>query len=137
MIRLFTLLPLALCLIFGTGGDAFGKAELGLQKNLTLEEAPLDMATSPDGQKLFLLLAGGTVQIYSAAGKLEDTLRVDAGADRIEVSPKGDRLYLSNSKAGTLQITAVDYIQNINTVGSPFKGPENAPVVVAVFDDFQ
>ena len=137
MIRLITLLPLALYLFLGSGGNAFGKAELGPQKNLTLEEAPLDMATSPDGRRLFLLLEGGTIQIYSADGKLQETLKVDTGADRIEVSPKGDRLYLSNNKAGTLQITAIDYIQSINTVGSPFKGPENAPVVVAVFDDFQ
>jgi hypothetical protein len=37
----------------------------------------------------------------------------------------------------TVEIVTIDFIQNINVSGSPFKGPEDAAVVIAVFDDFE
>jgi DNA-binding beta-propeller fold protein YncE len=97
----------------------------------------VDVAVTPDGRRTFVLTADGNVLIYSAAGKLEDMLQVGAGFDGISCSADGDRVYLSNRAAGKLQIVEVDFIREINTAGSPFLGPPDAPVTVVVFSDFQ
>jgi len=36
-----------------------------------------------------------------------------------------------------LKTVAIDFIVNFNIAGSPFLGPADAKVVVAVFSDFQ
>ena len=48
-----------------------------------------------------------------------------------------DVLLLSSRKNKTVQILELNFVEQIDTSGSPFRGPENAPVVVAVFSDFE
>jgi hypothetical protein len=96
-----------------------------------------DVAVTPDGWWTFTVTANGEVLIYSAAGKLEDTLQAGGGFDGIACSATGDRIYLSNRAAGKLQIVEIEFIREINTAGSPFLGPPEAPVTVVVFSDFQ
>ena len=57
--------------------------------------------------------------------------------EEIKLGPKGETLILNSGKNQTVQIVTVDFFQQINTADAPFKGPANAPVVIAVFDDFQ
>jgi len=97
----------------------------------------VDVAVTPDGRWTFALTADGDVLIYSAAGKLEDRLQVGGGFDGIACSATGDKIYLSNRVAGKLQIIEVEFVREINTAGSPFLGPPEAPVTVVVFSDFQ
>ena len=65
------------------------------------------------------------------------TIPVDPSVTGIAVSTKGDQLYLINSQRKTLKTVAVDFIVDFNITGSPFLGPADAPIVVAVFSDFQ
>jgi len=53
------------------------------------------------------------------------------------VGPKEDVLLLTSGKAKTVQIITLDFVQEINVSGSPFKGKVDAPVAVATFNDFQ
>ena len=46
-------------------------------------------------------------------------------------------LSFSSQTFATVQIAQLEFIQSINIAGSPFKGSEDAPVVIVVFDDFQ
>jgi hypothetical protein len=97
----------------------------------------VDVAVTPDGRLTFALTADGDVLIYSAAGKLQDKVQVGAGFDGIACSATGDKIYLSNRAAGKLQIVEVEFVREINTAGSPFLGPPEAPVTLVVFSDFQ
>ena len=97
----------------------------------------LDIAVTPDGRWTFALTPDGDVLIYSAAGKLEDTLHVGGGFEGIACSASGDKIYLSNRAAGRLQIVEIEFVKEIDTAGSPFLGPSGAPVTVVVFSDFQ
>jgi hypothetical protein len=97
----------------------------------------LDVAVTPDGKWTFALTSGGDVLIYSAAGKLEDTLHVGEGFDGIACSAGGDKIYLSNRGAGRLQVVDIEFVKEIDTAGSPFLGPPGAPVTVVVFSEFQ
>lgn len=116
---------------------AASSVEWSVLKTLQLEAAPVDVAVSPDGRRIFVLTAQEQILIYSPAGLLEDKIDVGNLFDHIKVGPRGERLILSSRKNKSVQIITLDFIQNINVSGSPFKGPEDATVVVAAFDDFQ
>jgi hypothetical protein len=108
-----------------------------LLKQFQLSGRPIDIAASEDG-KLFFVLTPGEVAVYSNfAEKPFKQISVDDGFDRMIYSEKTSTLILTNAATHTMKILGIDPIQNISIEGSPFKGPENAPVVLAVFDDYQ
>lgn len=111
--------------------------EWDLRTTLPTNETPLDVAVSEDGKYTFVLLENGRVEIFLESGKLEDTIDTGIPAVSITVAPAGDKLYMTDRSGKAVKVVALDFIQPINTAGAPFKGPESAPVVVAVFSDFQ
>ena len=124
-----------------TGSVASGNVEWNVYRTLQLEATPIDVAVSPDGRRFFVLTDRGEVVIYSStgpsAGKIEAKIDVGRHVDQVKVGPKGTSLVLSSSKNKTVQIVTLDFIQEINVSGAPFKGAEDAAVVIAVFDDFE
>ena len=108
-----------------------------LLKQFQLDGQPLDIASSTDG-KLFFVLTPGKVAVYSNfSEKPFKQISIDGDFDRMIYSEKTSTLILSNSATHTVKILEIDLVQNISIEGSPFKGPENAPVTLAVFDDYQ
>jgi DNA-binding beta-propeller fold protein YncE len=126
-------------IVFGglSTGPASGAVESQVYRTLKLDAAPIDMAISPDGRRLFVLTDQGEVLVYSSATNIEATINVGQNVDQIKIGPQEDTLILKSTRDKTIQIVALDFIQKINVSGSPFKGPEDAAVVIAVFDDFQ
>jgi len=115
---------------------AHADVEWNIQSTLNIEEKPLDVASSADGKWVYILTPG-EVLLYSPAKKaVVDRIPVDRGADSITVSPKGDKLFIANLNGKTLSVINVT-LYKVNVKGSPFLGPANASVVVAVFEDFQ
>jgi DNA-binding beta-propeller fold protein YncE len=117
------------------GSDA--SVEWLVQKTLDLGETPLDVAVTADGARTFILTEEGNILIYSAGGELEEKVSIGEPADGIAVSPRGDRIFLSNRKNKAVKIVSLDFVQKIDETGSPIKGPAGAPVAVAVYSDFQ
>jgi protein-disulfide isomerase len=130
---------LASLLVFlpGLHPKAIAEVEWKVQQTLTLEHAPKDMAVTQDGKWIYLLTDDDKLLIYSAAGELAEKIPIGTGIDRIQSGPEPDILFLLSQKSKTVQLLTLDFIQNINIADSPFKGPEKAPVVIAVFTDFQ
>ena len=116
---------------------ASDKVEWYIIRTLQLGATPIDMAITPDGRRFFVLTDQGEVLVYSSNTNLKGTLSVGRHVDHIKSGPRGEALILSSSKKKTVQIVTLDFIQKINVSGAPFQGPENAKVVIAVFDDFQ
>ena len=132
---IFFLLAAMIC--SGLPAPASATVEWSRQQLLKTDGAPIDIAVSADGKFTFVLTDTGQVLIYSAQGQAEGTLDVGSNINGIESSPTGDRLFLLDRDSNGVQIVAVDYIKNINASGVPFKGPAGAPVVIALFSDFQ
>ena len=130
----FLLVPVIL-LTFCFHGDA--AVEWDVKKTLKVGKTPLDVAVSLDGRWVFVLTDQGSILIYSRDGKLEDEVPVGKHVDDIEVGPEVDRLFLSSQKSKTVQILVLEFIQNFDVSNSPFKGPADAVVTIAVFSDFQ
>ena len=64
-------------------------------------------------------------------------LQVDRDYDTITASPVANIIFLTDSDAQITKLFEIDIIQEFSYEGSPFKGPEDAPVTLAVFSDFQ
>jgi protein-disulfide isomerase len=120
-----------------TAGSVCAELEKNLVKSHPLGKQPLDVAQSVSDGRLFVLLEGDEVQIFSADGQAQDRFKVGAGTTSLEVSPDGQRLYLGNSKSNELQVLALSYVQQLPVGNSAVKGDANAPVTIILFDDFQ
>ena len=108
-----------------------------VKKTLKIEKTPVDAAVSLNGRWVFVLTAQGSILIYSGDGRLEDEITVGNHVDGIKVGPEQDILLLTSRKNKTVEILVLDFIQNIDVSNSPFKGPADAAVTIAVFSDFQ
>lgn len=137
--RCFTYLLCSVCFLLPSCCTAVSHAETRWEvyQNLQLPYAPVDLQISADGNWLYVLSNKGDLMIYSASGKLKDTIAVGPGVDRIKTGPQEGILFLLNSKDNTLQVVGINIIEEIDIKGSPVKGPLSAPVTIAVFSDFQ
>jgi DNA-binding beta-propeller fold protein YncE len=117
--------------------SVFAAVESSLQKTLAIDGVPVDVVVSQDGNRTFVLIDGGNVSIYDRLGNLTDTVKVGPHVDQIEIGPRGERLFATSRQNKTVEIITLDFIHKINTLGSPSKGPFEAPIVIAVFSDFQ
>jgi len=111
--------------------------QIELNKRQPLDKTPLDIAQSVSDGRLFVLLEGGTVQILSADGQIQERFQADPDVTTLEVSPDGKRLYLGNAKRNELQFIDLSIVYNLPVNNSATKGPADAPVTITLFDDFQ
>ena len=111
--------------------------EVKVLSTLDLDKSPMDVVAAGDGKWAYILTQG-EVLVYSLTTKsLLGRSPVDKDIRRISLSSKGDQLYLMNDKTKTLSIVSVAFVNMFTVAGSPFKGPADAPVVIAVFSDYQ
>ena len=108
-----------------------------LKNKFKVVKQALDFAIADNGRSVFVLTHNGRIYVYGLDGRLRNKIEVGKQIDHIKVGPKGERLFATNRQNQTLDVIALDFFQKISIEGSPFKGPENAPVVIAEFSDFE
>jgi protein-disulfide isomerase len=131
---------LSLLIGLGISASSHAEVEMTVARTLSLEETPVDTALSASGKYIFVLTDKGKVLVYTPDGKLNDTIPVDKSIDSIKPGPPGSReeiLFLVSSKKKTVQLAVLEFVQDINIAGSPFKGAADAPVTIVLFTDFQ
>jgi hypothetical protein len=133
----FAVFLVTLFLLFTWLASSPATVEWDVAGTLNLKEKALDAAMSINGKWIFVLTEKGEIIIYSSDGMLKDSISVGKSVEGIKVGPREDVLLLTSGKAKTVQIIILDFIQEINVSGSPFKGNADAPVAIAVFDDFE
>jgi protein-disulfide isomerase len=128
---------LSLLMGFSVSASSHAEVEMTIARTLNLEETPLDTAMSAGGKYIFVLTDKGKVLVYTTDGKLSDTIPVDKSIDSIKAGPREEILLLVSSKKKTVQVAVLEFVQEINTSGAPFKGAADAPVTIALFSEFQ
>ena len=133
---------LVLAFLFVAGGILLPKivqaeVEWRIVKDLHLETSPLDMTPSTDGKWLYILTPGEILIFSLSEGTISDRIPVDKDFDRIAPLPRPGFFTITSSTKKTLQVILFETIYKIDLTGSPFKGPQDAFVTVAVFDDYQ
>ncbi len=116
---------------------AYANVDLTPVRQTNIGFHALDIATSEDG-KLVFLLAPEKVLVYSLKeNKVINSIPLADTFDRIAYSLKNKQLILTSSTSKILKIIQVESIYDIDISERPFKGPADAPVTIAIFDDYQ
>ncbi|MFH0784113.1 MAG: thioredoxin domain-containing protein [Pseudomonadota bacterium] len=132
-------------LFIGSGVSAQSMPETGQDKRVewkTMQTWPtpgktLSMVNSLDGKYVFLLNDKQQVEIFNNQGQLQGSIPVEAGVTSIDIAPQGETLYLINSTTQFFTSVAISFVVDVDITGSPFKGPADAPVTIALFTDFE
>lgn len=134
-----------LTLFLASGANALAVPDSGQDNRIewnVLQKWPtvgktLDMVHSLDGNFVYILNDKQLVQVFNSQGQLQGNIPVEEGVSAIDIAPRGEILYLINNKNQTFSSMAVSFIVDVDISGSPFKGPANAPVTIALFTDFE
>jgi hypothetical protein len=102
-----------------------------------LKTSPLDVTPSADGKWLFILTPGEVLIFSVSEGVVFNRIPVDKEFDRISMLPRPDMFTITSSTKKSLQVILFETILKIDVSELPFKGPQDALVTVAVFDDYQ
>lgn len=124
--------------IFGFGSQTvYGKADLTVIKQKNLDVAPLDVSSSEDGSMIFILSLGELIIYSSETDQIISRAALDNTYDNISYSEKNKTLILTSRSSKALKIIHVEQVHDISLSGLPFKGPFDAKVTLAIFDDYQ
>jgi len=124
-------------LFLATAIPSFAGVNMDLQHKLILQDSPVDVVATPDGKYMFVLTSKGNISVFDQDGVLQNKIHVGGGVDQIRMDPQGNRLFVTSRTEKSVRIITLDFFVEINTADSPYNGPKNAPVVFAVFSDFQ
>ncbi len=133
--RLTALILVLTVLIAAT--PAGGEVVVDLQRSLSLEAVPKDVAVSLNGKWVYVLTDAGELLIYSGNGELEGRLAVGGSSGRLTVGPREDVVFISDPQQKSIRVFALSLTQDIDVSGAPFEGREDAPVEIVVFSEFQ
>lgn len=113
------------------------RIEWNVQQHWPTAGKTLDMVHSLDGKFVYILNDKQLVQVFNSQGQLQGSIPVEEGVAAIDIAPQGEMLYLINNKSQTFSSIGVSFVVDVATAGSPFKGPAEAPVTIALFTDFE
>ncbi len=110
--------------------------DVNLLGNLVLDSTPRQVVATADGKRIYLLTESGEVIFFSSNGAQEG--RFEVGPDVTGIAPQGaNRLILQLAQKKQLSIIAIEPIVQIDTTNSPILGDQNAPIMIAIYDDFE
>ena len=104
---------------------------------IRLSQSVIDMDVSKNSEKIFVLNEQGKVLIYDRTGALENEISVGDKVSGFKIGSNGDALFLYSKDKSMIEVVDLVFVYDINVLGSPYKGPVDAPVTVVVFSDFQ
>jgi hypothetical protein len=106
-------------------------------KQLNLEEQPLDITASLNGDFIFVLVPGAVLVYGETEDKPMNRIPVDQGFDRITWSERNKTLILTSTSSKTVKLLQLEEVHRLDLSGLPFKGTPDAPVTVVVFSDYE
>ena len=117
--------------------DKASGLDWSVRKSWEMTVEPIDFVQSLDNKKVFVLGTDSHVHIFSVEGKKLGSIPVDKNVTAIDIAPRGEMVYLMNSRGKRYTALDISFTKSIDITGSPFLGNENAPVAIVVFSDFQ
>lgn len=114
-----------------------GQLEWEITQNWQGPTGVIDFVHSLDGKLVFFLTDDQKVKVYTASGVYQGAAPAPTGVTNIDISPRGESLYLVNSANNEFSAMSIDFVAHVDPSGSPQKGNPDAPVKIVVFTDFE
>lgn len=134
---LFLYLVIAIMPLLALSSAALAKVAFTPAASPEIKGPVLDSATASDGAMIFFLTPG-QIRVYDTGkNAVIDRFAVDDTYDRLAYAEGAKSLVLTSSQGTAPRIYRVAVIHGIPLDGHPVRGPENAPVTIAVFSDYQ
>lgn len=118
---------------------ALAKTEWKLEREIELDEKPIDTAITADGKQAYILTKGN-ILIYSIAeGRITDAIPLEKKHNSISIAPKEGTILLTRGTLFSKSISVIEISQTFDLpIGtSPVIGKPDAPVTLTVFTDYQ
>jgi protein-disulfide isomerase len=121
----------------GLAGNLWAASiDVRLLGTVPLDAKPRQLTTTADGQRIYVLTDAGKVLMFNAEGQPQGSFEV--GPEVSGITAQGaNRLILQMTDRQQMVLVALDPVVDISTEGAPTFGPADAPVTIAVFDDFE
>ena len=116
---------------------AFAGIEWDIQKTLTLDDTPLDVAYSIYGAKAYVLCKKSLLIYDLESGKLSDKIPLEAEFSKIAVTPNQDLVYLTDVAGKKISVLSISNVYTIDIGQSPIIGDKDAKVHIVAFLDYQ
>jgi len=116
---------------------AFAGIEWDIQKTLTLDDTPLDVAYSIYGAKAYVLCKKSLLIYDLESGKLSDKIPLEAEFSKIAVTPNQDLVYLTDMAGKKISVLSISNVYTIDIGQSPIIGDKDAKVHIVAFLDYQ
>ena len=116
---------------------AFAGIEWDIQKTLTLDDTPLDVAYSIYGAKAYVLCKKSLLIYDLESGKLSDKIPLEAEFSKIAVTPNQDLVYLTDVAGKKISVLSISNVYTLDIGQSPIMGDKDAKVHIVAFLDYQ
>ena len=136
-VRQFAVVLSCTTIFFYFFSPVYAGVDWRINKTLQLQGIPLDFTISRSGAYTFVLVDTGEILIYDSVGTLSASIAVGKHIDKILTGPNDNSLLVCSKEKRELQVISFVIEEEIDTEGSPYLGPEDAPVELIIFTDFQ
>jgi DNA-binding beta-propeller fold protein YncE len=110
--------------------SVLAKVEWSIVGRISLEDKPLDIAISRDGETVYILCEKN-ILIYSARqNKVTDTVPLTGRFSQIALAPEEGNLLLTDTGGKQVSIIQISQVYDIEVGQSPIIGKADAPVNV-------
>jgi len=135
--RSFSITCVVFCCLFFLCGSARAEVEWAELFDFSLPDKPLDIAASKDGHLVFVLTKGAILQFDPKTNSITGRIPVGPKFNQLLLLDEVNTLIVSSSADQSLKFISFEPIYAINMAHSPVIGPNDAPVTITVFSDYQ
>jgi hypothetical protein len=137
MKKIFFIAALAFICSFSMLRPGYADIEWTIKKQLQVDAAPTGVALTQDGKWMFVLTSKEVIIYETKGDKILTRIPLEKPYDTLSYSDADNTILLSSRSEKAIKVIGIDTVHQFSLSGLPIKGPENAPVTIAVFSDYQ
>jgi DNA-binding beta-propeller fold protein YncE len=130
-------LLIAVAFVVCLSTSALAEIEWSIVDRIALEDSPLDIAISRDGETVYILCEKNILIYSPRQNKVTDTIPLTGKFSQIALAPEEGILLLTDAGEKQVSIIQITQVYDIEIGQSPIIGKADAPINVFAFVDYQ